>query len=135
MREVAQLQPSNSRVSIHKAQLIRDHVKPSSRVGSASQEQLIATMENGALTFRKQEPKLSSISVGQWIAANSIILQEMIRKKLQPASEDTGLLTDVLGYLDYNRKIGELLDADYSQSVIWEFDEDYRKLVAETGML
>uniref|UniRef100_A0A1I8HJ75 G_PROTEIN_RECEP_F1_2 domain-containing protein n=2 Tax=Macrostomum lignano TaxID=282301 RepID=A0A1I8HJ75_9PLAT len=58
-----------------------------------------------SIIIRKQEPKLSSISAGQWIAASSIILQKLIKEELPAAAESSdGLLTDVLGYLKYNRK-------------------------------
>uniref|UniRef100_A0A1I8IR21 WSC domain-containing protein n=1 Tax=Macrostomum lignano TaxID=282301 RepID=A0A1I8IR21_9PLAT len=100
-----------------RAYLIRDFVKPSS---NQPNESLTACMENGNLVFKKQPPSLGKISVGQWIAGNSKILLRLV---------DDGSLIHMN---EDGSKIGELLDSNYSPSVVWEFDEDYRKLISDS---
>uniref|UniRef100_A0A1I8I1E9 C3H1-type domain-containing protein n=1 Tax=Macrostomum lignano TaxID=282301 RepID=A0A1I8I1E9_9PLAT len=97
-----------------RAYLIRDFVKP---------------------TPIKQPPNLSKISTGQWISDNAQILQRLIDDGSLIYLNDDGSVntSELRGYLLYSQKIGELLDANYSPNVVWEFDEDYRKLMADGG--
>uniref|UniRef100_A0A1I8I2Y6 C3H1-type domain-containing protein n=1 Tax=Macrostomum lignano TaxID=282301 RepID=A0A1I8I2Y6_9PLAT len=94
-----------------RAYLIRDFVKPNANQSSESLTTCV-------------------------VYGNAQILQRLIDDGSLIYLNDDGSVntSELRGYLLYSQKIGELLDANYSPNVVWEFDEDYRKLMAESEL-
>ena len=91
-------------------------------------EQEIASSNLTSVLVRtlKGKPKLESIAISTWIAANAKIMDRLI------ASDRLKTINDISNYLSYTVKIGELIETFTWVSVL-QYDNEYRKLQFEYG--
>jgi hypothetical protein len=87
-------------------------------------DQVLVTDKDGSLKVKpsKHKPTPDKITVGQWIAANA-----RIQAKLMPTFSPQ----DLIDYLDYTRKIGDLLN-QFTHSSVFLVDNDHRVDVNHT---
>ena len=97
---------------------------------SSEEEQEIVNNSSGAKIFfraTKAKPKLEQITLSMWVAANSRIMYQLLRKgKLSPTT------SDIADYLAYTVKFAELLESHTLASALM-YDNEYRKLQCEYG--
>ena len=97
---------------------IIDYIPRGARNSSESQES--CEMIPGLTITAGTKMKLEDITPAQWVAANSNILADIIRKSPRSVQADT-----ILDYLSYTAKIGEFATKFTWKSVIL-YDDDYR---------
>lgn len=72
------------------------------------------------------------ISVGQWVSANSSILQQMISSG-DLIDWDNRDCSKLSAYLAYTKQIGDLVDGGYRFQDVLRYDDSFRRLQHETG--
>jgi hypothetical protein len=89
------------------------------------QYQVVTTDKDGSMKLKpsKYKPTPDKITVGQWVAANARIMSKLM-PKFSPQ--------DLIDYLDYNRKIGDLLN-QFTYSSVFLVDNDHRVDVNHSG--
>ena len=110
--------PADSRVRNGKPLLIVDHVISCTRSTDEDGEQEVAP----GLFFKagRSKPKLETVSVSQWAAANAAIMTKLT---------DSGELRtreDMVGYLRYTQHVADLIQIHTLHSVLL-YDNAYRK--------
>jgi hypothetical protein len=82
------------------------------------QEKVVTTNKDGELIMKpnKNRPTADKLSAGQWVAANSRILA-----KLSP----TFTPQQMMDYLDYTRKLGDLM-TQFTQASVFVLDNNHR---------
>jgi hypothetical protein len=82
------------------------------------QEMVVTTNKDGELTIKpsKNRPTADKLTAGQWVAANSQILAKLA-PKFSPQQ--------IMDYLDYTRKLGDLL-TQFTQASVFVLDNNHR---------
>jgi hypothetical protein len=82
------------------------------------QEKVVTTNKDGELTIKpsKNRPTADKLTAGQWVAANSRILAKLA-PKFTPQQ--------MMDYLDYTRKLGDLL-TQFTQASVFVLDNNHR---------
>jgi hypothetical protein len=88
-------------------------------------DQVVTADKDGKLLIKpnKHKPTADKLTVGQWVGANSRILSKLIPKLSAQ---------DLMDYLDYCRKIGDLLN-QFTTSSVFILDNDHRIEVNQTA--
>jgi hypothetical protein len=81
-------------------------------------EKVVTTSKDGELTIKpsKNRPTADKLTAGQWVAANSRILAKLA-PKFSPQQ--------MMDYLDYTRKLGDLL-TQFTQASVFVLDNNHR---------
>ena len=89
------------------------------------QEKVVTTNKDGELAIKpsKNRPTADKLTAGQWVAANSRILAKLA-PKFSPQ--------DMMDYLDYTRKIGDLM-TQFTQASVFVLDNNHRIEVNQTA--
>ena len=110
----------SSRSARHKVRRIPDFITEDLDVHDDDEEE-VATVSGGKLVMRRDsKPKVSDITLPEWISANARILIDMIEKK------EVRSLDDVKLYMDYTVKIGDYCRENQIPSVM-RFDDKFRR--------
>ena len=96
--------------------------------GDPYDEQEIVSSNSTSVLVRtlKGKPKLESIAISTWIAANAKIMDRLITLDRLKTNDD------ILDHLSYTVKIGELIETFTWVSVL-QYDNEYRKRQFEYG--
>jgi hypothetical protein len=88
-------------------------------------EQVVTTDKDGNLKLKpsKNRPTADKLTVGQWTSANARILAKLV-PRFTPQ--------DLIDYLDYTRKVGDLLN-QFTYSSVFILDNDHRIYVNTHG--
>lgn len=109
-----------------KALRIVDFITEDLDVGEEDEEE-VANVKGGTIFMKRStKPKVSEITLPEWIPANARILTELISRR------EISTMEEVKQYLDYTIKIGDFARENYVNSVM-RFDDKFRKMQAEKG--
>ena len=120
---VSDLQNMQSKIR-KKSLRICDFVTEDLDAGDEDEEE-VARVNGGKLVMRRSsKPKVSELTLPEWIPANARILMDLIDR------HEISTMDEVKQYLDHTIKIGDFARENYINSVM-RYDEKFRRMQAE----